>query len=69
MVARGTDVKAVESDVFTVAATTAPAVAPVTVQSTTYEPATSTLTVNVDKTLKASLTVKLRLVPKWNNSL
>lgn len=51
IVARGTDVKAVESDVFTVAAPTAPAVKPVQVTGTTYDEATFTLTVKVDKTL------------------
>lgn len=61
IVARGTDVKAVESDVFTVAAPATPAVDPVNVTGTTYETATSTLTVAVDKTLKSIVNGKVSI--------
>ncbi|WP_339291867.1 S-layer protein [Paenibacillus sp. FSL W8-0187] len=69
MVARGTDVKAVESDVFTVEAPTAPAVAPVTVQSTTYDTATSTLTVNVDKNIKGIVNGKVSIATNKGTTL
>jgi len=51
IVAKDSTTKALESDEFTVNAPTAPAVEPVKVTTTTYDPATSTLTVNVDKAL------------------
>lgn len=69
MVARGTDVKAVESDVFTVAAPTAPAVEPVNVTTTTYDTATSTLTVNVDKTLKSIVNGKVSIATNKGTTL
>ncbi|SMF67076.1 S-layer homology domain-containing protein [Paenibacillus uliginis N3/975] len=51
IVAQGSTTKALESDEFNVAAPAAPAVEPVSVTDTTYNEATSTLTVKVGKTL------------------
>ncbi|MGG4344534.1 S-layer protein [Paenibacillus lautus] len=61
IVAKDSTTKALESDEFTVNAPAAPAVEPVKVTTTTYDTLTSTLTVNVDKTLKGIVNGKVSI--------